>query len=153
MIYLTFFIFSVLRGLNAIAVKMALKCKPENTGKVCLITDANVGAGLEPGRFVFGDNGEIEFAYKGAPARSVNGQTLAGSGLTMDQALRNAIKYLDLDLIQAVKLVSTNPAKVMGLDTKKGSLKVGYDADFVVLDENLEVKQTWINGECNFKIK
>lgn len=137
---------------DPVAVKMAMKCKPESAGKVCLITDANVGAGLEPGRFVFGNSGEIEFAYKGAPARSVNGSTLAGSGLTMDQALRNALKWLDVDLVQVSKLLSTNPAKVVGLEQSKGVLKEGYDADFIVLDQEYKVIQTWIDGQCYFKI-
>lgn len=137
---------------DPIAVKMALACKSNGQGCVCLITDANVGAGLGPGRFVFGSSGEIEFSYKGAPARSVTGKHLAGSGLTMDQALRNAIKWLDMDLHQAVKLVSTNPAKVLGLDNKKGMLAAGYDADFSVLDKDYNVLQTWIGGQCHYKI-
>lgn len=136
---------------DPVAVKMALICKSKGPGCVCLITDSNVGAGLEPGRFVFGNSGEIEFAYKGSPARSVKDHTLAGSGLTMDQALRNAIRWLDLDLPEAVRLVSTNPAKVIGLDHRKGKLSPGYDADFVILDEQLNVLQTWIGGKCRFK--
>lgn len=138
---------------DPVAVKMAMKCKPEATGKVCLITDANVGSGLEPGRFVFGNSGEIEFAYKGAPARSVNGNTLAGSGLTMDQALRNALKWLEIDLIQVSKLLSTNPAKVIGMEKSKGVLDEGYDADFTILDQDYNVLQTWINGQCYFKLQ
>lgn len=138
---------------DPVAVRMAMKCKAEGPGKVCLITDANVGAGLEPGRFVFGNSGEIEFAYKGAPARSVEGKYLAGSGLTMEQALKNAIKWLDIDLIQAVKLLTKNPAGVIGMGDRKGLLKAGYDADFLILDNDLEVIQTWINGNCFFKRK
>lgn len=136
---------------DPVAVKMALACKSKGPGQVCLITDSNVGAGLEPGRFVFGNSGEIEFAYKGSPARSVKDRTLAGSGLTMDQALRNAIRWLDMDLPEALKLVSTNPARVIGLDHRKGQLKPGYEADFVVLDEQLSVLQTWIAGKCHFE--
>ncbi len=135
-----------------VAVKMALACKTKDPGVVCLITDANVGAGLEPGRFVFG-NSEIYFSSKGSPARSVESDTLAGSGLTMDQALRNAMKWLDIDLVEASKLLSTNPAKVLGVDDKKGKLAIGYDADFVVMDDKLEVLQTWINGKCFFERK
>lgn len=132
---------------DPVAVKMAMACKSGGPGCVCLITDSNVGAGLEPGRFKFGNSGEIEFAYKGAPARLVNDNTLAGSGLTMIRALQNAVKWLDIDLPEAVKLVSANPAKVIGLGHRKGKLAVGYDADFVVLDENLNVMETWIGGE------
>lgn len=138
---------------DPVAVKMALVSKQRGPGCVCLITDANVGAGLNPGRFVFGGSGEIEFAYRGAPARLLKDNTLAGSGLTMDQALRNAVKWLDMDLVEASQLLSLNPARVLGIDDKKGKLAVGYDADFVVLDEKLEVLQTWINGKCFFERK
>lgn len=143
----------ILDGVHAdpVAVKMALVCKAKGPGKVCLITDANVGAGLEPGRFVFGNSGEIYFSSKGSPARSVKDDTLAGSGLTMDQALRNAMKWLDIDLVEASQLLSANPAKVLGVDDKKGKLAVGYDADFVVMDDQLEVLQTWIHGKCFFE--
>lgn len=134
---------------DPIAIKMALLCKSKGPGKVSLITDANVGAGLEPGQFSFGNLGDISFAYKGAPARSVKDNTLAGSGLTMEQALKNAVKWLEMDLIEASKLVSLHPAKVLGLEHKKGLIKEGYDADFVVLNKNLDVLQTWINGECS----
>lgn len=136
---------------DPIAVKMALACKAKGPGKVCLITDANVGAGLEPGRFVFGNSGEIYFSSKGSPARSVKDDTLAGSGLTMDQALRNAMQWLDIDLVEASQLLSTNPAKLLGVDDKKGKLAIGYDADFVVMGDQLEVLQTWIHGKCFFK--
>lgn len=136
---------------DPIAVKMALLSKRNGEGKVCLITDANVGAGLEPGQFTFGNMGDIYFEYKGAPARSVKDHTLAGSGLTMDQALRNAVKWLDIDLVEAAKLVGYHPAKVLHQEDKKGLLSVGYDADFVVLNQDLEILQTWINGKCFFE--
>lgn len=138
---------------DPIAIKMALLCKSKGPGKVSLITDANVGAGLEPGQFSFGNLGDIYFAHKGAPARSVKDNTLAGSGLTMEQALKNAVKWLEMDLVEASKLVSLHPAKVLGLEHKKGLIKEGYDADFVVLNKNLDVLQTWVGGECFYSNK
>lgn len=133
---------------DPIAVKMAMVCKP---GKVCMITDANVGAGLDPGTYTFGNMGDICFDYKGAPARSVKDHTLAGSGLTLDQALRNAIKFLGIDIVAASKLLSYNPAKVLHQEKQKGLLAEGYDADFMVLNSDLEVTATWINGEEYYK--
>lgn len=138
---------------DPVAVKMSLISKANGSGKVCLVTDANIGAGLEPGRFSFGNIGDICFAHKGAPARSVKDNTLAGSGLTMEQALKNAVKMLDIDLPKVVKLLSLHPAKVLGLDHKKGLLKESYDADFVVLNNELDILQTWINGSCFYKKK
>ena len=135
---------------DPIAVKMALACKSNGPGCVCLITDSNIGAGLEPGRFIFGESGEIEFAYKGSPARKTKDQTLAGSGLTMDQAVRNAIQFLGVDLQQAVSMASINPARVIGIDHRKGKIQEGYDADLVILDEHLHVSETWIAGKRCF---
>jgi N-acetylglucosamine-6-phosphate deacetylase len=145
----------ILDGVHAdpVAVKMAMICKSHGPGCVCLITDSNVGAGLEPGRFVFGDSGEIEFAYKGSPARLTKDNTLAGSGLTMDQALRNAVSWLDISLPEAIAMVSNNPAKVIGVDNCKGKLQVGYDADLVILDQDLNIMQTWIGGEIVYQSK
>jgi len=137
---------------DPVAVKVAILCKSKGPGKVCLITDSNIGAGLDPGRFRFHNTSEIEFAYKGAPARQVKDNTLAGSGLTMDQALRNAVKWLDIDLAEAVKMVSSNPAQVLGLENKKGKLDKGFDADFVILDKELNVIQTWIAGQQIFRL-
>jgi len=137
---------------DPVAVKMAMLCKRRGPGCVCLISDSNIGTGLEPGRYTFNTMGEIEFVHKGAPARMVKDNTLAGSGLTLDQALRNAVKWLDIDLPEAVKMVSTNPAKVLGLDNSKGKLEKGYDADFVILNRELQVTQTWIKGKEYFLI-
>lgn len=136
---------------DPIAVKMALVAKQSGPGSVCLITDANVGAGFQPGTYTFGNMGDICFDYPGAPARSVKDHTLAGSGLTLDVALRNAVKLLGLDLVAASKLLSYNPAKVLHLEKQKGLLAPGYDADFVVLDGNLEVQSTWVSGKEFYK--
>lgn len=134
---------------NPVAVKMALQCKGPD--KVCLITDANVGAGNKPGKYMFGKI-EIEFAYQGGPARMIRNGGLAGSGLTIDLAVRNAIKMLNVDIPLAIRMVSSNPAKVLGIDNSKGQIKTGFDADMVLLDNNLGVEQTFVAGKCCYKI-
>lgn len=132
---------------DPVAVKMALKCKGPD--KVCLITDSNIGAGNKPGVYQFGKE-KVKFSYPGAPARFIKNNTLAGSGLTMNKAVRNAVKLLDVDLPQAVRMASTNPAKVLKLENT-GSIKVDHQADLVLINENFEVLQTWINGKCCYK--
>jgi len=137
---------------DPMAVKMALQCKGPD--KVCLITDANIGAGSKPGKYMVGE-AEVEFAYPGGPARMTENSSypgnLAGSGLTMDLAVRNAIKMLDVDLPLAIKMVSSNPAKVLGVDRSKGQIKAGFDADLVLLNSSLEVEQTFVAGKCCYK--
>jgi len=136
---------------HPVAAEMALQCKGPD--RVCLITDANIGAGLPPGRYRFLD-AEVRFAYEGGPARLTENSYLpgglAGSGLTMDRALRNALRLLGVDLPQAVRMVSGNPARVLGMSDRKGQIREGFDADFVLLDEDIEVVSTWVGGECRF---
>ena len=133
---------------DPVAVEMALACKAPD--RVCLITDANTGAGMPPGSYKGLGNREIHYAYPGAPARFTEGDhqagALVGSGLTMDQAVRNALRFLDIDLPLAVRMASANPARVLGIEDKKGCIREGADADLVLLDENLEVLRTWIAG-------
>jgi len=138
---------------DPVVVKMALACKGPD--RVCLITDSNMGAGLPPARYKIPDRYEIEFAYEGGPARLTENShkpgVLAGSGLTMDRAVRNVLSVLGADLPLAVRMASSNPARVLGLDKVKGQIEQGYDADMVLLDDSLEVTETWINGQSCFR--
>jgi N-acetylglucosamine-6-phosphate deacetylase len=133
---------------HPVACSMALACK--GNGGVALISDANVGAGLPPGRpYSFADY-EVVFAYEGGPARVTEGGplpgALAGSGLTLDLALRNAVEWLGLGVPAAVALLSANPARVLGLDGRKGYIAEGFDGDLVRLGPDLRVRQCWIGG-------
>ncbi|MBN1835155.1 MAG: amidohydrolase family protein [Spirochaetales bacterium] len=138
---------------DPIAVRMALACKgPQG---VCLITDANIGAGLPPGTYRGLGGAEVRIEYPGAPARMTeNGPlpgALAGSGLTMDQAVRNAVRLLEVPLPVAVGMASANPARVLGLEGRKGHVREGYDADLVLLDPELRVQQTWVAGASCYR--
>lgn len=134
---------------DPIAVKMALCCKGPD--KVCLITDASPGAGAAPGKLMFCGQ-EVEIKYRGGPARQTSAGVLAGSGLTMDIAVRNAIKMLDVSLPMAVRMAAANPARVLGLNDRKGQIKKGYHADLVLLDKDLNVKKTWVSGKLVFEL-
>lgn len=137
---------------DPVAVRVALACK--GTAGVCLITDANVGAGLPPGRYAFAGDTEITFDYQGGPARltekSRHPGALAGSGLTMDLAVRNARSMLGLGVHEAVAMASASPAGVLGLGEQKGRIAKGWDADVVLLDEALRVRRTWIGGNSAY---
>ena len=137
---------------DPVAVKMALQCKGPD--RVCLITDAMVGTGLPPGRHSFGGQ-DVIFTAPGAPARLVDsparkGGGLAGSGLTLNLAVRNAVQMAGASLPLAVRMASANPAQVLGLAGSKGRLLPGYDADLVLFDEHFDVQQTWIAGATVF---
>jgi N-acetylglucosamine-6-phosphate deacetylase len=137
---------------DPVAVKMAIACKGPD--KVCLITDANKGAGNPPGRYkALGT--EIEFRYPGAPARMTENSlypgALAGSGLTMDRAVKNAVAMLGADIPMAIRMASANPADVIGLKNK-GKVAAGFDADILMLDRDLNVMKTFVGGRCCYTV-
>lgn len=137
---------------DPVAVQVALACKDPD--KVCLITDANANAGMPPGRYESLGGYDIDVLYEGGPARCAETGpipgALAGSGLTMDKAVRNAVKMLGIDVPQAIKMASANPAGVLGIAGNKGFIREGYDADLVMLDSELNVVKTWVKGRCCF---
>jgi len=106
-----------------------------------LITDAISATGMPEGRYRLGP---IEVEVK--DGKCLYQGNLAGSVLTLDRAVRNAMKFAGLNLQQAVRAAATNPARVAGMP-KKGVIEAGGDADFVVLAPDGEVRATIVAGE------
>jgi len=73
--------------------------------------------------------------------------TLSGSALTMLQAVRNGVEKAGIPLPEALRMASLYPAAVMGLEKKWGSIQPGAQADFVLLDEQLNLMQVIVEGE------
>lgn len=108
--------------------------------RLLFVTDAMRGAGLADGPSQLGGQ---NVQIRDGVVRLENG-SLAGSVLTLDQALRNAVMH-GSSLPEAAKLVSSNPARYLGLHDR-GTLTPGCLADFVVLDRSLAVRDVWVNG-------
>jgi N-acetylglucosamine-6-phosphate deacetylase len=62
--------------------------------------------------------------------------------------VRNCVHMLGLSLEEAARMAATYPADFLGLDKTHGRIAAGYHADFTVVDEALEVRETWIGGQC-----
>ncbi|CAG9619943.1 N-acetylglucosamine-6-phosphate deacetylase [Sutcliffiella rhizosphaerae] len=77
--------------------------------------------------------------------------TLAGSVLKMNEAVKNMISFSGCTISEAIQMASTNPAKQLNLINKKGSIALGKDADIIILDENLDVKMTFCQGQLLYK--
>lgn len=110
--------------------------------RVVLVSDAMRGAGLGDGEW---DLGGQRVTVRGGTASLANG-TIAGSVLTLDIAMKNYADAVGLPLWEAVRLVSANPAKLIG-EKHRGRLGPGYFADFALLDEEWQVKRTFIGGK------
>jgi N-acetylglucosamine-6-phosphate deacetylase len=108
-----------------------------------LITDAIDATGVGDGSFVLA--GQEVHVHDGE-ARLVSTRSLAGSTLTMDQALRRSVNDGGLSIETASAAASINPARVLGLDASIGSIASGRQADLVVLDDDLQVTAVMAAG-------
>ena len=128
------------RHVDPVVLKIALRCKPLD--RFILATDAMpcVGSGEKSFRL----QGKLITVKDGACVDEDG--TLAGSDLDMASAVRNAVNLLGLDLLDASRMASGNPAQFLGLGDLLGRIAPGYRADLVLLDDGLGVLDTWIGG-------
>ncbi|MFC0525387.1 N-acetylglucosamine-6-phosphate deacetylase [Pontibacillus salicampi] len=115
--------------------------------RLILITDAMRAQCMPEGKYELGGQ---EVFVEGNAARLADG-TLAGSILTLSQALHNVMEYTGCTMWDVIQMASTNPAKELGIENEKGSIAIGKDADLVVLDEQNEVYMTIIAGEIAYQ--
>ena len=129
------------------SAKVALKAK--GADKIMLVTDAMPPVGTQMQSFPFFGT-EV---HRSGNRLNVDSGALAGSVLDMASAVKYCINHVEASPQNAYRMASTSPAAFLGLDKMLGQLKVGFDASFVVLDEQHSVSQTWIAGENVFKRK
>lgn len=113
--------------------------------RVILVSDAMEAAGLKEGEYELGGQKVI---VKDGAARLESG-VLAGSVLTLDQAVRNLMKVTELSISEIFKMVTLNPARKLNLAYKLGRLKPAYQADLVLFDQMFRVQKTFIAGKEN----
>ncbi len=112
-------------------------------GRLVLVTDAIQAAGMSDGDFTVGG---LHVQVLHGQARLAGTDTLCGSTLTMDAALRRAVKQCSLPIEVASAAASANPARVLGIDDECGAIAVGLAADLVVLDEDLTLAGVMAGG-------
>jgi N-acetylglucosamine-6-phosphate deacetylase len=122
------------------SLRVALAAKPR--GRLFLVTDAMPPVGADSPDYVL--YGETITARDGV-VRNAAG-SLAGSALDMATAVRNAVAMLGLPLEEAARMASLYPARFLGLDADRGRIAAGCRADFVLLDDAMQVVDTWIGG-------
>jgi N-acetylglucosamine-6-phosphate deacetylase len=96
--------------------------------------------GLAPGRYRLGDR-SVDVTNQGAYIAGT--QTLAGSVIALDEAVRRFWKITGCTQVEALEAASLIPAKILGMERNKGSLDIGADADLVLLNEHLEVEDCY----------
>ncbi len=131
-------------GVHVDETAMRLLLQAKGAGGVILVSDGISATGMPEGEYMLG---ALEVTVSGGVCRNAEGK-LAGSTLTLDRALRNFVG-LGATLGDALRMLTLNPATLLGIEHKKGSLRVGADADIVLLDDALNVTQVWTRGLTN----
>ena len=123
------------------SVRIAIRAKAR--GKVCLVTDAMPTVGAQSSSFqLYGQT----ITSSGGRCVTADG-TLAGSDIGMIEAVRNVVRFGDVDRLEALRMASAYPAAALGLDASLGYVRPGYAANLVALDADLQVTRTWIGGD------
>ncbi len=137
---------------------MRLALKNKGLDRICLVSDAMEAAGLGAGNYQLGGLAvvveaaipevfEIPTQARNRVAKLADRSAFAGSVATMDQLVRNLVQWVGLDILDAVRLATFNPARLEGIDHETGSIAKGKRADLIVFDQDVEVQLTMVAGE------
>lgn len=129
-------------GVHTHPAMVDLAWKSLGSGRLNLVTDAMAALGMPPGKQLLGD---FEVVVDEVSARLHDG-TLAGSILSLDQALRNVLAFTGCSLSEGLTMITRTPATALGMADTRGSLTVGSRADLVLLDADLRVVATLVEG-------
>jgi N-acetylglucosamine-6-phosphate deacetylase len=138
------------RHLPAPLLRLIYKVKgPEG---ICLTTDSMRAAGLEVKESILGSLADgrrvlIEDGVAFLPDRS----SFGGSVATADQLVRTMVREAEVPLAEAVRMLTHTPARVMGIEERKGSLAPGKDADLVAFDEDIRIRLVMVEGEIRLQ--
>jgi N-acetylglucosamine-6-phosphate deacetylase len=130
-------------GQHVAPAALRLIHRAKGSGGMALVTDALGVAGLGEGCH---HHGGWDVRVTGDTVELADGSSLAGSALTMERAVANALRFLDISLPEAVMMASEVPARVVGL-RRKGSIEVGADADLLVLNDGGAIERVMLSGQ------
>lgn len=121
------------------------KFKPLET--IALCTDSMRAAGMPDGEYILGskDKGQRVIVEDGV-AKLPDRSAFAGSVATADRLVRTMIEIAEVPLFDAIKMITQNPARILGISKTKGSLETGKDADIIIFDSKISVQTTIVKG-------
>ena len=139
-------------GVHVDAAALRLLVRAKGASRAVLVTDAVSATGMCPGQYYLGGMEIIlgDDPRTGLPCCRNREGALAGSVLTQDRAVRNMVAMAGVTLQEAVRMASYNPARLLGVEQRKGWLREGADADLVLLNPDGSVAGAMVGGRGNF---
>ncbi len=134
-------------GIHLPAPLLKLVYKIKGADRTALITDAMRAAGMPPGESVLGHlQHGLKVIVEDGVAKLPDRTSFAGSVATADRLVRTMVTLADVPLIDAVRMITLTPARILEISDKKGSLAAGKDADVVIFDSTIRVEMTMVKG-------
>lgn len=132
--------------LPASLLKFVYKFK--GADNIALVTDSMRAAGMPEGESILGGiEGGQKVIVEDGVAKLLDRSAFAGSVATADRLVRNMIHLADVPLLDAVKMMTSTPARIIGVANKKGAILEGYDADIIIFDDDINITQTLVGGK------
>lgn len=135
-------------GIHVPADLLHLLLKIKGTERISLVTDSMRAAGMPEGQSILGGlaDGQPVIVEDGV-AKLLDRSAFAGSVATADRLVRTMVREAGCSIPEAVRMMTENPARVMGIARRKGSILPGKDADIVIFDDDINVQKTIIAGK------
>lgn len=134
-------------GIHLPSPLLKLIYKIKGAEHTALITDAMRGAGMPEGESILGNiNSGIKVILEGGVAKMPDRSSFAGSIALADRLVRTMINIGEVPLVDAIKMITATPARIMKLSDKIGSLKKGMDADILIFNQDIEMQSIIIKG-------
>ena len=135
-------------GIHVPSDLLKLVVKIKGVDHIALVTDSMRAAGMPEGPSILGGlEGGQEVIVEDGVAKLLDRSAFAGSVATADRLVRTMVREGGVSIPAAVRMITANPARIMGLDGRKGSIREGYDADIVVFDKDICIDRTIIKGK------
>ncbi|WP_133406476.1 N-acetylglucosamine-6-phosphate deacetylase [Parashewanella tropica] len=126
---------------------LSLIHRMKGSHKMGLISDCIVAGGMKDGDYKLG---MLDVKVEQGIARTMSG-SLAGSTLSLEKAVKNMINMADIAESDAINMATIAPARFLGINDKLGSIDIGKQASFTIVDENYEVIATFVAGSLVYK--
>lgn len=134
-------------GVHLPAPLLKLIYKIKGPGKTALITDAMRAAGMPPGKSILGNiKTGLPVIVEDDVAKLPDRTAFAGSVATADRLVRTMMRLAEVPLTDAIQMMTSTPARIVGVGDRKGTITKGKDADIVIFDEDIRIQTTIIGG-------
>ena len=139
-------------GIHVPSDLLKLVVKIKGTEHIALVTDSMRAAGMPEGPSILGGlQGGQEVIVEDGVAKLLDRSAFAGSVATTDRLVRTMVREACVSLPEAVRMVTVNPARIMGIADRKGRISPGFDADIVIFDNDINISETIIKGKTVYR--